>query len=72
MVQPDPVVDFGEKKKKKKKTFRPALEYFRHPTFFFEHLFTPGSVCVFLAEPWNLFFFFSREGMLFISLGNGV
>ena len=64
MVQPDPVVDFG-KKKKQTKPFRPALESFRHPTFFFEHLFTPGSACVFLAEPWNLSFFFFPRGHAF-------
>lgn len=56
MVQPDPVWNIGEKK-----SFRPALESFRHATFFFEHLFTPGSVqfVFFLPRLRILFFFFS-------------
>lgn len=38
--------------------FRPALESFRHATFCFEHLFTPGQLVFFLP---SLFFFFLRS-----------
>ena len=58
MVQPDPVLAIGGKKK----CFRPSLESFRHVTFCFEHLFTPGQLVFFLP---SLFFFFFWEAMIF-------